>query len=506
MSLTVHFKSRDFSLPIFTGCECRPLELSWTAFGGPDRAALKLDGALNNLLACFSLLRCPVEIADQKSVPVWWGFVERVTLAYGGVKFELSLEDVYNRVRVLYSFLSPDNRLTARSETPIAQDVLSENEFGIREFVIHKDHIDEAFAENLRDTFLEVHAWPQRILSDHHGDENGCVTLACAGWFKTLSWQFFQSPNGFYANHGPGPGSFIFGSTSTALYPSQSLVAMGSSSLQYAYFMLRKFGNPTQDISVILSADAGGSVGASLASTSPLSAVNLNGDAFEWVRFTFPTPYPLVNGTKYWLIVDQNGVSVVNYFAIRIDENMGYAGNQGLYYNGSTWISFPAVTHPSGALDAFFRAVCTQDTGEQLSAIARAGNQFFAAIHAASTGVFTCPYRSGGRTCLKEIQELMQLGSAENRPILARVTPEKHLFFYEQPSPVTPTVYVDQQGHFLTDRGKHLSRFHPPVGQWMAYAGTDLISSPWDNRRVPLCFVSSAKLNCLTGNLKINSL
>jgi hypothetical protein len=268
--------------------------------------------------------------------------------------------------------------------------------------------------------------------------------------------------------------------------------------------MLRKFGNPTQNISVVLSADAGGSIGAPLTTSSPLSATSLNGDAFEWVRFTFPAPYTLVSGTKYWLTVDQNGVSAGNYFTIRLDENMGYAGNQGLFFNGSAWVAFPSVTHPLGSPDTFFRAVCTQDTGEQLFNIASAGNQFFNAIISLSTGVRTCPYRSGERTCLEELNALMTLGTASHQPILAQVSPERHLLFYAQPDPEVPTVYLDQDGHFLTATGKHLSRFHPPVGQWAAFSGTDLISSPWDNRRVPLCFVSKAKLNCVSGSLVIH--
>lgn len=504
MTLSVHFQTRDFALPVITGCQATPHILSWSARGGPDQAVIKLNGAFPDLLKCLSLLRCPVEVADHQSSPVWWGYVYQVTLLHGESKFTVTLDDLFNRVKVIYSFASPDTSLTEYFEATSVDDPRSQSEYGIRETIIKKLNIDQDFADNLRDTFLASHAYPQTILTASHHQNTASVTLTCHGWFISLGWQSYETQNGYHANLGPGPGSFLFGQASTALYPSQSFIAAGSSSLKYVYFLLRKFGNPTQNISVALSSDSGGSIGTPLIVSNPISATTLTTTAFEWIRFEFSTPYALSSGTKYWLTIDQNGVSSTNYFAIRLDENMGYGLNQGLYYNGSSFVQFPTVTHPSGIPDTFFRAVCVQDTGTQLYTIASTGNQFFDKILSLPTGVSTCPFRASGKSCLQEIESLMDLGTSNNRPILSAVSSYRHLLFYEQPDPSVHTVYMNRQGQFFTTKGKQLKPYTPPVGQFASYTGTDLITSPWDNRRVPLCFVSIAKYNCRTGSLVIN--
>jgi hypothetical protein len=449
-------------------------------------------------------LRCPIEVTDHRATPVWWGYIHQVTLYHGESKFSVTLDDLFNRVKVIYSFASPDSSLTEYFETAIADNPRSQSEYGIRENVIKKLNIDQDFADNLCDTFLESHAFPQTILTAIHHQTTASVTLTCHGWFKSLGWQSYTSQNGYYASLGPGPGSFLFAHSSTALYPSQSFISAGASSLKYAYFLLRKFGNPTQNISVQLRSSSGTTIGGILTTSSPVSASTLQDDAFTWVRFEFPSPYTLTSVTKYWLTIDQNGVSSTNYFSIRLDENMGYGLNQGLYYNGSAWVQFPTVTHPSGIPDAFFRAVCVQDTGTQLYTIASAGNQFFDRIITTPTGISTCPYRSSGKSCLQEIESLMDLGTSNNRPMLATVSSFRHLYFYEQPDPSIPTVFMNQNGQFITTKGKQLNPYAPPVGEFASFSGTDLITSPWDNHRVPLSFVSKAKYNCRTGSLVIN--
>ena len=104
---SIHFFSRDFSSPVFIGTRITPKKLSWSAFGGPDRAAFRLDGDLDHLLDLSGLLRCPVSVDDAQGSHVWWGYVDRVILFMEGSKFVVSLDQLYNRVKVTYSFISP---------------------------------------------------------------------------------------------------------------------------------------------------------------------------------------------------------------------------------------------------------------------------------------------------------------------------------------------------------------------------------------------------------------
>jgi hypothetical protein len=103
-----------------------------------------------------------------------------------------------------------------------------------------------------------------------------------------------------------------------------------------------------------------------------------------------------------------------------------------------------------------------------------------------------------------EIEDLMQLGTSNNRLVLAKVTPERILQFYEQPDPGVPTVLMDQKRRFITSRGRILSQYMPPIGQWAGFSGTNWVDAPWDKHRLPLCFIERVRLDCLTGKVVIN--
>jgi len=133
------------------------------------RPLFERGGALQNLLELASLLRCGVMVRDRENTPVWWGFVEEVTVYLQRVQLKVSLERLCNQVRVAYTFLSPDNKLADKLETSLAVDPQSQREFGIREKVIHMRDLDDAFALSLRDTFLSLHAWPTSVLSQRSG-------------------------------------------------------------------------------------------------------------------------------------------------------------------------------------------------------------------------------------------------------------------------------------------------------------------------------------------------
>ena len=193
------------------------------------------------------------------------------------------------------------------------------------------------------------------------------------------------------------------------------------------------------------------------------------------------------------------------HFAIRTDENQGFPNGYGRYFNGTSWVNLPSITNPGGAPDLLFRALCITDTGRQISTIADAVSQFFTRISAPITGILTCSFRDRGHDCLKEITALMALGTSNHRKILARVSPERQLEFYEQPDPNDPSVYMDGKGVFITYQGTPLKPYFPPIGQYVRYFGSSHILMPFDKSRVPVCFIERASYFPITGKVVINS-
>ena len=501
MRFSVSFSARDFSSPVFTGLVADPIRLDWSAYGGPERADIRLMGDKEKLLQTTRLLRCPVMINDRAGSPVWWGYVEEVVVLTGDVQIHVSLEDLYNKVRVRYGFMTPDHHSGDILVTDFADDVPSQRDYGVKTLTLRREGIDDEFAENLRDAFLASSSLPESRLSQvsKHGRSYGFVK--CAGWFKTLSWQSYENQEGFYANTGSGPGTFTFGQSTSYQYPSQVFTPGASGSLKYAYFQLRGVGGPTRDVCAQLR-DSSGSF---LAVSEPVSGSTLSSTAYRWIKFVFTSPFDLVGGQTYMLGVTGTTTDPSRYFAIRTDENQGYSNGYGQYFNGTAWVGFPSITNPGGAPDLLFRALCITDTGRQISAIANAGNQFFTRISSPDSGLLTCPYRDQGEDCLNEIRRLMALGTNNHRKILARVSPDRQLEFYEQPDPGQPSVYMNEQSLFFTYQGTPLKPYFPPVGHFARYSGSSQILMPFDKNRVPVCFIERASFWQGTGKVVINS-
>lgn len=484
---TVELERTDFSGPMALDLPIKPLAMRWSTFGGPESADLRVRGAAENLLDLTGLLRCGVMVRDVLGEPVWWGYVDEVRVSLAEVTVRVTLEDLANRVSVRYAWLSPDNIPGEPGLTPAASDAQSEREYGVKEKGLLREGIDEAHAVTLRDTWLAQHAWPVSVLGQRKSSGTSEARLICKGWFQTLAWRQYAHPEGFYANTGPGPGSFAFGNSTAALYPAQSFTPGADGALQTVAFMLRNVSGATRTITARLHADSSGAPGPVLGTSNPFDPAGLPSASYAWAQFTFATPYPLTGGNIYWVSLDPNGVNGSQYFMLRLDQNMGYPGGTGRYYDSTagTWNPYP----PSDQPDALFRFVGVKDTGDQLADIAGVGGQFFTRITTQPTGILTSPFRSGVLNCLQEVEKLMRLGTADQRLVLAQVTPERHLHFTPQPDPQIADIYLDRQGCFFTKEGVPLKTWHPPVGRFARLMGSARINLPWDRYRLPAGFV-----------------
>jgi hypothetical protein len=501
-TLTVSFQARDFSPLLLPGITATPLQLSWSSFGGPQGAVVRLEGAAAHLFALGNLLRSPVLVSDPHGSPVWWGFVDRISLYLPGSQVSLSLDEVFNRVRVRYSFISPDGHLADLNLTDYASSVRSQGDYGIREKTLTYTDLDDAQAEALRDTFLASHAWPRSVLSSRaNHDGEVWAELRCSGWFETLAWTQYQNLEGFIANYGPGPGSFEFADSSSRRNPGQLIRPSTDSNLEYAYFMLRRVGTHARHFQCRVFDDL---TGASIAYSDIHTADELEEDSWNWVRFRFDPPFPLAGGSNYDICVRcTDGTNAYNYFSMRLDESQHLKGSKAVYYNGSSFVNMPSSVVGFGVPDCYFRVVCTTDTGSQLKEIAEAGNQFFDRVSSLTTGVSTSPYRGSPETCLNTIESLMMQGTSTNRLVLAEVSPQLNLSFYEQPSSLVPTAYMDTIGRFFSADSLPLPLYFPPVGQFVYLTGTGYYRLPWDRHRFPACFVHKAVYHPQSGVVQV---
>jgi hypothetical protein len=104
------------------------------------------------------------------------------------------------------------------------------------------------------------------------------------------------------------------------------------------------------------------------------------------------------------------------------------------------------------------------DSGTVLGAVVTACNQFFTGVTGIGSGVDVNDYRKGDGTGLHEALELMSLGTINQRRILANVSVERWLTFFEEPGADVVHYGLNLAGELLDEWGGLIDKSHCPVG------------------------------------------
>lgn len=132
--------------------------------------------------------------------------------------------------------------------------------------------------------------------------------------------------------------------------PGQSFNGNGKS-LSQAKAYLYKGGSPGGSIVAKLYAHtgsygAGGKpTGAALATSDPIAASSLGG-SYGLVTFNFSTPYTLVNGTKYCIVLESAGdlsVGGSDYIMVGYDNSAPTHGGNLVDWNGASWVAYSTL-------------------------------------------------------------------------------------------------------------------------------------------------------------------
>jgi hypothetical protein len=495
MTLNVRINNRNFTTQPIKPVSFQVKRLAWTAYGGPDQATITAQAPYERLLDFVSLLRCPLTVTDHTTDPVWWGFISKIKISFQHVQATVSIEDLFNKVKVLYSYLSPDSIQAELYDTGFSGSALSQAEYGIKERVLFRESIDDSFALALRDTFLKLTSFPRTQLKPSKDLEVPTITITAQGWFHTLGWRFYENKEGFYANHGPGPGQQAFGDGTTSAVVQRFLVSQNVDAL-YAYFMIRKQGAPTTNVQARLYTHSAGFPSGIIADSIAFAGAGLSTVNFQWIKFTFATPQPLTAGNYYFIGLVSGSSSSTNHYVCKTDENMSFSQMLwGLRYT-TAWVQIVPAVVPGSLPHLYFRMVCSRDSGLMLKDLADATSEFFTGIQTFSSGVLSTPYKVNRLTTLQEIRTLMKLGTVNQRPILADVDIDRRLRFYEAPDPAAPTAYLDPQGRYFTSTKQLLPPWRPPIGQYAMLSGVDRLSVPFDLKRTPAYFVDRFVYTC----------
>lgn len=135
---------------------------------------------LNNYLGAFVAV-----YADNPAQPIWEGLVNRITFNVGGASYTISLDEMTNRVNVLYT-----GAANAAAITVFSNDTDSQAIYGIKHEQIEFGGDPSAGTQRaiLQATILAQRAWPQKSVSQAQGQTN-LVHMELIGIHHTLEWQ-----------------------------------------------------------------------------------------------------------------------------------------------------------------------------------------------------------------------------------------------------------------------------------------------------------------------------
>jgi hypothetical protein len=227
---------------------------------------------------------------------------------------------------------------------------------------------------------------------------------------------------------------------------------------------VRRVGNPSDNLVIAVYSDSAGAPG-TLLDSDTVAGSAISADS-GWVSVDLANTQSLAVGTTYWLVVSRDGANTYSdYYEVMVDIDLGYAPEVLKLYDGSGWVSRPEnATMP-------FRITGLEDTNTQMETLITDAAEFIVRNEVAASGTETNQWRSGDNTALVELEALLNLGTSNDRRMLARVTRERTLIIEEEPVKPDTIVYFQNADGGLVDRNGVAIIGYPPVGQWIDLKG-----------------------------------
>lgn len=148
-----------------------------------DEGQQFLDQYLGNRIAFYVN-------TDDPTVPIWEGFINRMTFSAGGVQYTISLDEMANYIVAIYAATAGS---TTTTQSAAAQDTDSQAIYGIKEEQIDLGQmLSGTGATLMRSTVLAQRAWPKSSILPSQGG-NGLLHIECLGFYHTLEWENYRN-------------------------------------------------------------------------------------------------------------------------------------------------------------------------------------------------------------------------------------------------------------------------------------------------------------------------
>ena len=183
----------------------------------------------------------------------------------------------------------------------------------------------------------------------------------------------------------------------------------------------------------------------------------------DWHTFTLDTPQALSDSTLYWIHCSRSGaVDEDKFYSIDGNEGGGYNDGELKLWNGADWISWGTKT-----IDINFRVYGDEETTTQITTALTDSGEFIEGTDIEDTsGVNSAQYRDGDATLKYEVEELLKVGTTNNRRLLANVSDIRRVKIYEEPAAWSSDYFIDGYGNVTDENDTAILPADCPVGYW----------------------------------------
>lgn len=431
-----------------------------TVYGGCEKAELTISGKQDQLLELINYLRNGVEIYDDHGNAVWWGFVNRVEIPREKVIISADLEEMHNKVAVAYNLLTAGgNTVGIRRTSPWISDDDSVAKFGTKELLESGGSMNAVEAVAMATRLRNERGFPRVFTTSGSDDE---AKIECLGWWQTLAWRYVSVPTELALSFQTIGGASV--KLLEGVRVAQSFLATSDINLAELEIHICKVGGAGGVNVKLTEADENGLPGDDLRSAT-INAYDITTTP-EWVRAAFSESLILTPGKTYYLTFASAWSTETNYQVITLDPNHGYGG--GVFCEFDTETSTWTQTSKDMPFRLYNNALT--ETSQQLQNILTDAGQFFGAIHVDDrSGLYAESYRNGDTTALTEAEDFLEIGTANNRRLLARVNLDRTIEVWQQPEETTdPPVEMHSDGKLYYPAGSPVEDHFDPTGKWIS--------------------------------------
>jgi hypothetical protein len=447
--------------------------MTWAAMGGPKRLMLEAVVAAErvDLAVLLALARCPVEVYTEDRQMIWWGLVWGIMVEEGAAGVRVSLDDLANRVRVVYGEMKSEVQGTGRrNSTAWFDDVASQSDYGVKEGQFELALASVTQAESYRALMLASSARPvarARFSSVVRPGGVVTITLECRGWWETLAWRRYSQVAGLVENIGLlPPAAYSMGTVAVGDLAQRIIPAVGGWTAEVVWVSLRRTTYATTGtFTVYFCAESAGPLPGTVLATATLDISTLPVSNPGWVAFYLSAPVLLSAGVGYWIVIRSSTSSATAHVRALVDTGLGYTPGGLVYWDvaGAAWVDVATA-------DLQFRVAGRMETSEQvkLALASGAGGQFLSGMDVAASGLYTNPFRNGDLGALAEVEQLLWAGNSSSVPMYGQVTPQRAVVVRARPVAGSCRYKIGRDGVIRLLGGQKAPAGNGVAGEWAA--------------------------------------